>query len=53
MEVHVLASGSDGNCTVITHDDEAVMIDAGLSGKLISSLMEKNGLDPPSFQASC
>jgi len=46
MEVHVLASGSDGNCTVITHDDEAVMIDAGLSGKLISSLMEKNGLDP-------
>jgi len=46
MEVHVLASGSDGNCTVIVHDDEAVMIDAGLSGKLISSLMEKNGLDP-------
>ena len=46
MEVHVLASGSDGNCTVIVHDDEAVMIDAGLSGKSISALMEKNGLDP-------
>lgn len=48
LEVHVLASGSDGNCTVIKHDDTAVMIDAGLSGRTILSLMEKNGLD-----ASC
>lgn len=46
LEVHVLASGSDGNCTVIKHDDNAVMIDAGLSGKMIMSLMDRNGLDP-------
>lgn len=48
MEVHVLASGSDGNCTVIKNDDNAIMIDAGLSGKMIMSLMDRNGLD-----ASC
>jgi len=45
IEVHILASGSDGNCTVIKHDDTAVMIDAGLSGKTITSLMDRNGLD--------
>lgn len=45
LEVHVLASGSDGNCTVVKHDDHAVMIDAGLSGKTILALMETNGLD--------
>ncbi|MDR0335351.1 MAG: MBL fold metallo-hydrolase [Methanomassiliicoccaceae archaeon] len=45
MEVHVLASGSDGNCTVVVFEDHAVMIDAGLSGKRITELMNINGLD--------
>ena len=45
IEVHVLASGSDGNCTVVVCDDHAVMIDAGLSGKKIIELMNLNGLD--------
>jgi len=45
IEVHVLASGSDGNCTVVVLDDHAVMIDAGLSGKRIAELMNINGLD--------
>jgi phosphoribosyl 1,2-cyclic phosphodiesterase len=45
FEVHVLASGSDGNCTVVVCDDHAVMIDAGLSGKKILELMNVNGLD--------
>ena len=45
MEVHVLASGSDGNCTVVVFEDHAVMIDAGLSGKKITELMSVNGLD--------
>ncbi|MCL2607089.1 MAG: MBL fold metallo-hydrolase [Methanomassiliicoccaceae archaeon] len=45
IEVHVLASGSDGNCTVVVCDDHAVMVDAGLSGKKITKLMELNGLD--------
>ena len=45
IEVHVLASGSDGNCTVVVCDDHAVMIDAGLSGRKITELMNTNGLD--------
>ncbi len=45
LEVHVLASGSDGNCTVIESDGQAVMIDAGISCKRILSLMEQEGVD--------
>ena len=45
VEVHILASGSDGNCTVVKHDDRAVVIDAGLSCKRLFSLMDVNGLD--------
>ena len=45
IEVHVLASGSDGNCTVIECDGEAIMIDAGISCKRILSLMEQEGVD--------
>ena len=43
--MHVLASGSDGNCTVVVCEDHAVMVDAGLSGKKIMQLMGLNGLD--------
>lgn len=45
LEAHVLASGSKGNCTVIESDGEAVMIDAGLSCKVLMSLMDKAGID--------
>jgi phosphoribosyl 1,2-cyclic phosphodiesterase len=51
FEVHVLASGSDGNCTVVVCDDHAVMIDAGLSGKKIMELMNINGLDASLIKA--
>ena len=45
LEVHVLASGSDGNCTVVKFEDRAVMIDAGLSFKKIKGLMDVSGID--------
>ncbi len=45
FEVHVLASGSDGNCAIIQFEDEAVMIDAGISCKKTIELMEKEGVD--------
>ena len=45
MEVHVLASGSDGNCTVIESDGDAIMIDAGISCRRIMSLMDQQGLE--------
>jgi phosphoribosyl 1,2-cyclic phosphodiesterase len=51
LEVHVLASGSDGNCTVVVHEDHAVMVDAGLSGKRISELMNLNGIDDSLIKA--
>ncbi len=46
MEVHVLASGSDGNCTVIECDGEAIVIDAGLSCRTLMSYMDQEGVDP-------
>lgn len=51
LEVHVLASGSDGNCTVIQCDDTAVMIDAGISCKRIMALMDAEGVDPSVIDA--
>lgn len=51
FEVHVLASGSDGNCTVIQFDDEAVMIDAGVSFRKIESYMNQEGVDPKIVKA--
>jgi phosphoribosyl 1,2-cyclic phosphodiesterase len=50
LEVHVLASGSDGNCTVVRHDDVAIMIDAGLSGKATTKLMNISGIDASSIE---
>lgn len=51
FEVHVLASGSDGNCIVIQYEDQAVMIDAGISCKRIMGLMEQEGVDPKCLKA--
>jgi phosphoribosyl 1,2-cyclic phosphodiesterase len=45
IELHVLASGSDGNCAVLQADGVSVMIDAGLSGRVISRLASAAGLD--------
>ncbi len=45
IEVHVLASGSDGNCTIVERDGEGIMIDAGISCKRILSLMDQEGVD--------
>lgn len=51
LEVHILASGSDGNCTVIKTENRAIMIDAGLSYKKIQSLMNVNGIDSNEVEA--
>ncbi len=51
LEVHVLASGSDGNCTVIESDGEAIMIDAGVSCKKILAQMEQEGVDKECVKA--
>ena len=51
VEVHVLASGSDGNCYVVRSEDRAVMVDAGLSYKKTKSLMDLNGIDDSEIEA--
>lgn len=51
IEVHVLASGSDGNCTVVESEGRAVMIDAGLSCTALTKLMNVSGVDPKSIEA--
>jgi len=51
FEVHVLASGSDGNCTVVRFEDEAVMIDAGISCKRTQEMMEREGVDRGTVKA--
>ena len=51
LEVHLLASGSDGNCTVIESDGEAIMIDAGISCRRIMSLLDVAGIDKDVIKA--
>lgn len=51
FEAHVLASGSDGNCTILRSEDEAIMIDAGISCRRILGLMEREGIDASSVKA--
>ncbi|MCQ2056358.1 MAG: MBL fold metallo-hydrolase [archaeon] len=45
VEVHVLASGSDGNCAIVRYENSAIMVDSGLSFKSTKSLMAVNGID--------
>ena len=51
LEVHILASGSDGNCTVVRCDDTTIMLDAGLSGRRITTLMGRAGIGPEELTA--
>ena len=45
MEYTVLASGSTGNCSVITADGTAVLLDAGISLRRISGMLRGLGLE--------
>lgn len=51
FELHVLASGSDGNCSVIKANGTALMVDAGLSGRKIERLLDRTGLGPADISA--
>ncbi|MEM2979332.1 MAG: MBL fold metallo-hydrolase [Methanomassiliicoccales archaeon] len=45
LEVHILASSSDANCTVLASDDAAIMIDAGLSIRKTEHFLNTVGVD--------
>ena len=51
FQVSVLASGSKGNSIFIRTALSSILLDAGLSGKKIVSLLESIGIDPPSLNA--
>ncbi|MFP4170987.1 MAG: MBL fold metallo-hydrolase [Methanomassiliicoccales archaeon] len=51
LEIHVLASGSDGNSAVFCADGTSIMVDAGLSGRALERLMGEAGLDPGQMSA--
>lgn len=53
MKVCVLASGSSGNCTYISSDTTAILIDAGLSARETGRRLGLIGVELPSIQAVC
>ncbi|MDD1768268.1 MAG: MBL fold metallo-hydrolase [Methanomassiliicoccales archaeon] len=51
LEVHILASGSDGNCAVMQSEETNIMIDAGLSGSQIERKLSSVGVDASRLDA--
>lgn len=51
IEICALASGSNGNCYYIGDEQEAILIDAGLSFKQIIQRMATKALDPKKIRA--
>lgn len=45
MEYYVLASGSKGNCTVITDGESTIVIDAGTTDRYLKSAFEEINVD--------
>ena len=46
IEICAIASGSNGNCYYVGNENEAILIDAGISRKQILLRMQERGLDP-------
>lgn len=51
FQVSILASGSTGNSLYIESEKKKILIDAGLSGKKITSLMQEVGKTPAELDA--
>ena len=51
IEICALASGSNGNCYYIGNNEDAVLVDAGLSYKQLINRMESKSLDPKKVKA--
>lgn len=51
--VHVLASGSKGNATLVKYGDEGVLFDAGISGKRLVEGLNEVGVRPEKLQGIC
>ncbi len=53
LQVCVLASGSTGNSIYVGNEDTRILIDAGVSCKVICSRLSEIGVDPASLQGIC
>jgi phosphoribosyl 1,2-cyclic phosphodiesterase len=51
IEICALASGSNGNCYYIGNEDDAILVDAGISCKQILGRMVERGLDAKKVRA--
>jgi len=51
FSVTVLGSGSSGNCSLVSHGETHVLIDAGFSAKSIAERMARAGFDPNKLTA--
>lgn len=51
LEICAIASGSNGNCYYIGNNENAILVDAGISGKQIFNRMMEMGLDPLKIKA--
>jgi phosphoribosyl 1,2-cyclic phosphodiesterase len=51
LEICALASGSNGNCYYIGNDDEALLIDAGLSARQLQLRFLEKGIDEAKVKA--
>lgn len=51
LDICALASGSNGNCYYIGNQEEAILVDAGLSFKQLLKRMEQKSIDPRLIRA--
>lgn len=53
LRLCILGSGSSGNCTFVASDTTAILIDAGLSAKIIATRLEKIGASIEGIRGVC
>ena len=51
LELCTLASGSSGNCLLVSHGDTHVLVDAGISCRRITTALKSLGVDPKALSA--
>lgn len=51
LEICAIASGSNGNCYYIGNENDAILVDAGISNKMILARMLEKGLHPNKIKA--
>lgn len=53
MQLRTLASGSSGNCILLSHDGAHILVDAGISCRRITAALGSLGIDPAALLGVC